>query len=311
MNKKSILTIIILWLFIVNIFALKAFSFNAFWDYLYDKNDYINAIKYYDYAWNKESVYNKANAYYKQKKYEDSIKEYMSILWNDSSKLDFSLNHNIANNFYRLWEAKNQSEQKIKSREKSVEYYRNALNINYDEETKKNLEFVLKKLEEEKKKQQNEQNKDKKDDKDKKQDENKSWTWSQDKQWETKDWKTWTGSQDKTEEKKWQDANKSDNEKWWKESQKWEKSDEKNWATDNKTTTEKSGDKQEKNLTKDQAQALEQYEQALKQEQKNNSDWFNKVYQPQNNSNDPFDIFNNDPFFNNDLLNWNNWEKDW
>lgn len=292
MNKNSILTIIILWIFLVNIFALKAFSFNVFWDYLYEKNDYINAIKYFNYAWNRESVYNKANAYYKQKKYEDSIKEYISILWNDSSQIDFSLNHNIANNFYRLWESKNDIEQKIKSREKSVDYYRNALNINYDEETKKNLEFVLKKLEEEKKKQENKQNEEKKDNQN---NEEKSWTWSQ----------------DNTEEKKWQNANKSDNEKWSKESQQWEKSDEKNWQTDNKWLSEKSSDKQENKLTKEQSQALEQYEQALKQEQKNNSEGFNKVYQPKYNSNDIFDIFNNDPFFNNDLLNWNNWEKDW
>ncbi|MDP2090349.1 MAG: hypothetical protein Q8K30_02020 [Candidatus Gracilibacteria bacterium] len=292
MNKNSILTIIILGIFLVNIFALKAFSFNVFGDYLYEKNDYINAIKYFNYAGNRESVYNKANAYYKQKKYEDSIKEYISILGNDSSQIDFSLNHNIANNFYRLGESKNDIEQKIKSREKSVDYYRNALNINYDEETKKNLEFVLKKLEEEKKKQENKQNEEKKDN-------------------QNNEEKSGTGSQDNTEEKKGQNANKSDNEKGSKESQQGEKSDEKNGQTDNKGLSEKSSDKQENKLTKEQSQALEQYEQALKQEQKNNSEGFNKVYQPKYNSNDIFDIFNNDPFFNNDLLNGNNGEKDW
>jgi len=45
---------------------------------------------------------------------------------------------------------------------------------------------------------------------------------------------------------------------------------------------------------------LKQYEEALKQEQKNNANSFNKVYKE---NNDPFDNFFNDPFFNNDLLN--------
>jgi len=48
--------------------------------------------------------------------------------------------------------------------EKSVDYYRDALNIKYDEETKKNMEFVLGKIKEEKKKEQ-----EKKQEKDKKQ----------------------------------------------------------------------------------------------------------------------------------------------
>jgi hypothetical protein len=55
---------------------------------------------------------------------------------------------------------------------------------------------------------------------------------------------------------------------------------------------------------------LLQYQEALKQEQKNNSNSFNKVYKENNNSNDPFGVFN-DPFFDNDLLNWDSKEKDW
>ena len=52
------------------------------------------------------------------------------------------------------------------------------------------------------------------------------------------------------------------------------------------------------------------YEEALKQEQERNTGNFNKVYK-ENNSNDPFDDIFNDPFFNNNLLNWNSWKKDW
>jgi len=56
--------------------------------------------------------------------------------------------------------------------------------------------------------------------------------------------------------------------------------------------------------------SLKQYEKALNDEQKNNADSFNKVYK-ENNKNDIFDNFFNDPFFNNDLLNNTNKEKDW
>jgi len=62
-------------------------------------------------------------------------------------------------------------------------------------------------------------------------------------------------------------------------------------------------------LSQEQINALKQYEQSLQQEQFNNSDAFNKVYKE---NTDPFqDDFFNDPFFDNDLLNWWSSERDW
>jgi hypothetical protein len=55
---------------------------------------------------------------------------------------------------------------------------------------------------------------------------------------------------------------------------------------------------------------LQKYQEALKKEQEKNSDSFNKVYK-ENTSNDPFNNFFQDPFFNNNLLNHNNDKKDW
>jgi predicted solute-binding protein len=43
-----------------------------------------------------------------------------------------------------------------------VKYYSNALNIKYDEQTKKNLEFVLNKIKQEKKKKEDKKNQEKK-----------------------------------------------------------------------------------------------------------------------------------------------------
>ena len=297
MSKNYILTLTILLFFIVNIFSLKAFSFNAYWDILYDKNDFESAIKYYEVAWNKEWIYNKANALYKQKKYTESIKEYMSLVTNDENIYDFRLNHNIANNYYRLWELEKDSSKKIQNWEKSIEYYRNALNIKYDEETKKNMEFVLKKIEEEKKK---EQEKDKKKD-----DENKTGSWSEDKSWKSEQNKTGSWSEDKSW--KWE-QNKTGS---WGEDKSWKQQSkdssnqgkEKQWENLSWSKPEKN------NLSKEQSKALQEYQESLKQEQKNNSNSFNKVYQG-NNPGDPFNVFN-DPFFDNDLLNWWNNKKDW
>lgn len=296
MNKKNILTFLILIIFLLNIFALKAFSFNAFWDYFYHKNDYENALKYFNNAWNKQWIYNKANVLYKQRKYKESIKEYMSLLSIGSTIYDFRLNHNIANNFYRLWEAEKDIDKKIKTWEKSVEYYRNALNITYDDQAKKNLEFVLKKIEEAKNKKEKENNKEQKSNNDQEKDKNNQKNNKQD--------------SDKKDKQNSKDTKQSGEKNQWETKEEWEKKGQE--SGEQKTSKEQKWES-ESNLSQDQTKALQQYEEALKQEQKNNSDGFNKVYRESNNS-DPFDNFDtimNDPFFNNDLLNWWKSEKDW
>lgn len=315
MNKKFI-TLLAFWFLALNFFSIKNFSLNAYWNNFFEKKWYIDAEKIFSKSWNIFWVYDEANSLYKQWKFSDAIKKYFSILWDEKNSLNFNLNHNIWNSYYRIWEKSEKIEEKKSYREKSVEYYKNALDVKYDEETKKNLEFVLNKIKklweknkksEDKKNQNNSKNSDSKNGK--KSWEKKDWISKKGKNWEKKDGKSWK----KDWEKKW--GNKSANSKW-KGDKKWEKSwtADKNWEKWKKNSDWKSWENSQQNswISKQQEQALKQYEKSLQNTQKQAGNYFNKVYQ-ENKSNDPFDsFFQNDPFFNNWDLNW--WKeekKDW
>lgn len=269
MNKNILF--IILWLLIINLYSIASFYENYSWKNLYETKDYSWSILKFEKSWNINWVYNKANSLYKQQNYEEGIKEYKSILTDKKNELNFRLNHNIWNSFYRIWESNEDIEIKIKNWQESVNFYTDALNIKYDEQTKQNLEFVLKKIKENKSEEEDKDNKQNKDDS--QNSDNQENTWS------------WTSQEDNSSESWSWNTNKS------------------SWETDNEN-------KWENNLSDEQIQALKQYEEALKEEQKNNTDSFNKVYE-ESNTNDIFDNFFNDPFFNNDLLNNTNEEKDW
>lgn len=325
MNKKLIVCILLLTLIGVNLFALKSFWYNFFWKKEYNNQNYEKSIKYFEKSWNLQWVFNKANSLYKQWKYVESIKEYMSLLTQDPNLINFRLNHNIWNNFYRIWEQENNIVKRIKNWEESVGYYRNALEIMYDEETKQNLEFVLNKIEEEQKKQE-----EKEESEEQKKDDNQE---KNEQENQNNDSKDWENNENKDQESEWKkEENNSQNENWeeqesWnKESESWDKkwewneeNQESDWVDNSEKsdeenqswkTWETSKEQEEKSLSQEQTQAIQEYEESLKQAQKDYSDSFNKVYEWDSN-NDPFDEFFNDPFFNNDLLNWWNWEKDW
>lgn len=155
MNKKIIILIVFSFV-LVNIFSIKAFYSNFLWKDKYGEKMYLDSIFHFEKAWNIQWIYNKANSLYKQKKYKESIMEYKSILITQKNKLNFKINHNIWNALYRIWELEEENSKKIKNREDSIKYYVDALNIVYNEETKKNLDFILNKIKEEKNKQWNE-----------------------------------------------------------------------------------------------------------------------------------------------------------
>lgn len=274
--KIKITFFAILLLIILNIFTIKNFYFNVYWDNLFKEKIYDEAINNFKNSDNIFWSYNEWNALYKQKKYIEAIKKYLSILSVEKNKLNFNLNHNLWNSYYRFWEIEKDNNKKIKYWQEAVKYYKQALEIKYDEQTKQNLDFVLDKIKEEQKKQEEQEKKDK-NNKSKtwseKNSENNTWSWSKD--------KTWTWSKN---EKDW-DKSKS-----WKENNIW-KSD-KQWQ-----------------ITKEQEDAMKKYTDALKQAQKDNLNWFNKVYQ--DNNNNPFDEIFNDPFFDNSLLNNKSSKKDW
>jgi len=320
MHKKIIF--IVLWFFILNIFSIDAFYNNYSWKELYNKKEYSKSIDYFKKAWNKEWYYNIANSFYKEKKYKEAIKEYMSILWEEKNEINFDINHNIANSFYRIWGLEKDNTKKIKNWEESVKYYSNALNIKYDEQTKKNLEFVLNKIKQEKKKKEDKKNQEKKWDNKDESDKTNKWesekkqdskSWKESKEWESKQDSKW-GSWEESDNKNWKGEESSKKQNWeksWEENKDWNtwKNKESQWW-ENKEWQWWKKQEESNDLTSQQEQALKQYEESLKQEQNDNADSFNKVYK-ENTSNDPFANFFNDPFFNNNLLNWGSNEKDW
>lgn len=102
---------------------------------------------------------NTAAALYQMKKYEEALKEFSTI---DPEKADIpraDFHYNVGNSYFRL-----------NKFDKALEHYKESLKLEPgDIDSKKNFEFTLKKLQEQKKK----QDQKKKDDKDKKKDKKK------------------------------------------------------------------------------------------------------------------------------------------
>ncbi len=282
--KKKFFLIFILWFLLLNSLYIYSYYFNTIWNNLFNKKSYELAKHNFQKSNNIYGILNQANSFYKEKNYEEAIKKYLSIYNDDKNILSFKINHNLWNSYYKYSEIIENNEEKIQYLQKTIEYYEKALNIIYDEETKKNLEFVLDKINNLEKEQWDESKSEK-----------EQWDESQEQWDETKN--EWNENWDEWQEQ-WDETKSEWNEKW-DESQ--EQSDE--------TKNEWNENWDENNLNPEQKQILENYQEALKQNQIQNSNYYNKVYQE--NNNDPFEDFFTDPFFNNDLLNWWNNKKDW
>ena len=164
MKKKIFIFILVLFL-LLNSFSIYAFYNNFIWNNFYKKDRFSEAIKYFSNSNNIYWEYNKANSLYKEKKYKDATQVYKSILTKKKNEINFRLNHNIWNWFYRIWEEEKDSIKKIKFWKEAIKHYLKALEIKFDEETNKNLEFVQEKIKQEEKKQEK-KNLEKKDEKD-------------------------------------------------------------------------------------------------------------------------------------------------
>ena len=109
----------------------------------YEKGDFKTAQKEFSKIDKDEAIYNKANAFYKQKKFEEALNEYKKIK-NFKGENELKRLYNLGNTYAKL--------NKI---DKAIQSYEKALKIKDDEDTKYNLEILKKK----KKKNQNRQNK--------------------------------------------------------------------------------------------------------------------------------------------------------
>jgi hypothetical protein len=284
-------------------------------------------------------TYNKANAYYKLWDYEKAKQIYLSIYWNWYNNLDYKLNHNLWNTFYRLWEKENNILKKIQLWEKAIKYYKTAIKIwekikvnkNDLNETKANLQFVLNKLKnlqknKNQKQQSNNQWQNKKNQQKKQQESNNSkWNNQQNnnKSWENKNSQqnnNWTNKTNKN--KQWKESNQKN----WKAEQKWQTNNNqgrnqssKQWQNNKQSNNQWTLNNNQQNQTskwqKNIERALQQYEKMLEQKQKQNMQNYGKVYQPkwQSPFDNPFfqDIIDSDPFFEWDPFEKRNEVKDW
>lgn len=324
MKKFSLFLIIsvILGYLIINMSFLISFKENIIWiinykNYKYDVsyNNFLGALMpQKDDKYRTEIKYNIANNLYKQKKYNDAIEKYREIK-TDDEELNYKINHNTWNSYYRLWETKDNRDEKIWLYQWALKKYQDALQIKENAETKANYEFVKKELEkllQEKKKQEEEQ---------KRKEQEQSQKWQKEK--EENNWK-----QDKKDEELKPKDNSAQTKK---DSQEWEKKDEsktQSWGQDNKQTPpqnpqrwwtnswnfQNSGIESDKDkLSEEDIKSLEQRINELKQLEKENLKNINKSGE---NWNDFFKNFNFwnifDNFFEwqNFWWIWDNW-KDW
>ena len=304
-RKTLIIIWIIAWFLVINFFSIKAFYNNYQWNKFYENKNFSWAI--------------------------DDFKKSNNYIWL----------YNIWNSNYRLWEQEKDDNKKIAFWEKSLKNYKDSMKINYTKGAEENYNFVKKKLEELKKRIKQEQEKKKKEeegkqnknspvipfhkgDKDKKKWETSEQDWkkqdSKENSWDKKDWK----NSQKKDSKSWKQWKKSSEEEKWEKSKNWESKENKSWKNwkqwekfDKKSNSQQGAlapwkEKQWDNLSKYQEQVLKQYEEQLKKQQKQSAWEFNKVYEEQNSPIDDFvNLFWNDPFFDNSLLNRRNEKKDW
>ncbi len=283
-NRKILFLILAIFLLLALFFNVNNFTgffYNALGNYNYNNADYKSALNYHKKAKNKienNSInYNLGWDYYKLGDYDNSIKYYEKILSNTWQKEDLKANYNLWNAYFKLWKQENDLEKMIIFRKKSLENYKNILDKKNDKKTSQNYDYVKKKLEELEQEQKQEQK---------------------------QDW--WKPKNDTLKKEKQEDNTKN-----------WEKKQDENATNENKSWEwneyDIKKDSKLKELTEDEKRQLEEYNEQLKEQQKQNSKNFWK--KSNSNQEDVFDIFSQDPFFgnyenfDNSILNWN--EKDW
>ena len=209
----------------------------------YEKGDYNKSQSIYsefgEEASNAQSLYNAANALYKQANYEEAIKTYEKASFDDN--ISKSYKHGNIGNAY----AKQSTQESL---EKAVTSFEKSLELNEDKEIRENLEAVKKALEKQKQEQEKKEQEQKEDkDSDKKEE-------KQDKKNKDSDDK-----KDSDEEKK---SDEKDESKDKEESQ-----EEKDNKSDKKSEDEQSQEQKEKDEEKKKEEEKKKLEELKEQEQ--------------------------------------------
>lgn len=280
--------VILIW---YNINSIFSFYENYLWIQSFNNNNFKNALTGFDNAlwfeiWDNQSkkiLFNKANSLYKLWDFEKAKDIFKSL---KDINNDFFINHNLWNSYFKIWEKNQDESKKLKSWNDALIAYENALSVKYDDETKKNYDFVKEKIK-------NINEKNEKENEEKNQQKDKQ-TWS------------WNAKQ----EQDLQNQEKKDLEQdWWEgEAEEFTKNEEwKEWSQWPEKQENKSS------FSEQEQKEIQDYTKGLKQIQKDNQKYFNRSNN-YNKWNDPNDIFwnlFNDPFFNNNPFEQESNEKDW
>lgn len=126
--------------------AIFILSNLAFWpgnNYIFSNNmnKYLEKI----FPKNEKIQLKKWDYYYRLWEYEKALQTYVKINCK-TEEVCFSLSYNLGNTYYRLGENNPYTNEKIWLWQKSLSSYQKALWVKEDENTRKNYEFVLKKL---------------------------------------------------------------------------------------------------------------------------------------------------------------------
>lgn len=144
---KKIIYYIIFFIFIfslINYDIILGNFYSLFWNYLYNKWEFYHALIYHSNKLNtsKYKDYNIWNDNYKSWNYIEAINSYQKL----NIKDDFDLLHNLWNSYYMIWSWAKSDDEKVIYFINSINFYKTALEIKYDQETKLNYYFVLNKL---------------------------------------------------------------------------------------------------------------------------------------------------------------------
>lgn len=294
MNAKKIILFLLFFWFTSKALAIDLDTFDNLRLFLYSPqmlyNKWVDLYKSWDYK--------KADFYFD-----------MTKCWKNK-ELCANKFYNKWNTEYKLWESAKDINEKQVNWESRANSYNESLKYKFDDYTKQNLDFVLQKLnalkqkkEEEKKQQEKQKNKEesrKEDNSSQKQDSKTS---------------SWTTQKEEQKKKDEQTQKQKQSNSWEKQQKNWQKWEDSPQVVKNQSMWLGWDANNKQALSPDEAKQLEDYYQSLKNDEKQNQEFFNKrntdkkEESPFDQFLSPFRFFDSDQFFDEQWQKNN--EKDW
>ncbi len=290
--KKTTLFILIIGFFLVLPSIIFFASNLAFWPW----NNYIfshNINKYLEKVFPKSEKLQlkRWDYYYRLSEYEKALQNYAQLDCK-SDEICKVLYHNLGNTYYRLWEYSHNNNDKISFWQKALSTYQKSLKIQDEEKTRKNYEFVLKKLNELMEEIKNQQ-----EEKEEQEDEANNWEKQQNEQEnEETNWEKEQNEQTETEksgENSWENTSEENQNNTWEDTPQ---------PRGPSIKIDENALQEAKPLTPEEKQAIELYIKELQEEEKSNV----HLNKPRT-QRDIFDILKEDFMFEDFGKNKNGW----